>query len=405
MDTQPFLEASRELRHRFIMLIDSLSGLRALTGLDGEHSESELLGGALKVLLQTQDLERCSVFLLNQDRLVCRVGRDWNDQIRLYESPPRSTPYVFALGEGILGRAAQRRALMHVPDCTLDDRFLPIARKDHEGSLICVPIEAGDKLLGVLNVSHPRTDFFHPWHDNVLRLFSAVLGQMLGHQRLLAEMEALVRERTRKLEETLQYTEELKERYEQLAVVDELTEIYNRRFFFPEASAELSRAARNAEPFSLVLIDIDHFKQINDTYGHAVGDGVLRSMAAALAERTREGDILARFGGEEFVLALPTTGAEGAKQLALRMQQAINALRWPADGGEVRITVSMGITSPSEPPPAKEPEFDPRGWLELLLKQADGALYHAKAQGRDRASVFQELPRELQASINQEQAR
>jgi len=395
MVLHPFIEATREFRQRFVSQVEMLSGIRALSSLDRRPtSEHELLEQALKILIQYQDLESCSVFLLQDDRLICAVGRSWPDHLGASKGRLDGFPYVFRVGEGIVGRAAQKRTLIHSRNCAVNEQFVPLENHAAIGSLIAVPIQAGGQVLGVLNVSHPDPDFFHPWHKHILFVYSNILGQMLSNYRLVSRMEETVNNRTQQLKQALKEAEELKLRYEQLSVVDELTRLHNRRFFFPEASAELSRAVRNEESFSLMLIDVDHFKLINDTYGHGMGDEVLKTIAEALTNQTRDGDILARFGGEEFVMALPTTSQDGAKQLGERIRTAVGALQWRVNGNIIHITLSIGISCLTPVPftSAARVETPHRTALDTLLREADIALYYSKSHGRDQVCVYQELP-------------
>jgi diguanylate cyclase (GGDEF)-like protein len=394
METHPFLNASKELRLRLINLIEALAGLRALSNIRTQKdTRTDLLEQALDVLMKNQDLERCSVFLLKDDLLQCAAGRDWNDQMCSYEDTQTRPPYAFALGEGIIGHAASERRLIHSRNCVLDEQFVPIAsggRRKHTGSMICVPIMAGDELLGVLNASHPDPEFFHPWQNNVLTIFCNVLGQMLHYHSLLTEMDALVEERTQQLASALNTTEEMKQRFEQLSIIDDLTKLHNRRFFFPEAEVELARAIRNRETYTIMLVDIDHFKLVNDSYGHAVGDQVLQDVATALQAQTREGDILARFGGEEFIFALPTTDCAGAAQLAQRICDSLRQLRWQVRAGVASISVSIGFSCL---PRGTEPQdYNQKAALQELLRQADIALYYCKENGRNRYRAFHDLP-------------
>jgi diguanylate cyclase (GGDEF)-like protein len=145
-----------------------------------------------------------------------------------------------------------------------------------------------------------------------------------------------------------------------------------------------------------MLLDIDHFKQINDTHGHSVGDEVLSDIAAALANQTRDGDILARFGGEEFVLALPVTDVVGAKQLAQRIREAVLVLRWRAKRKKIKVTLSIGITALELTDTTRKKEPPHEVVLEELLKQADLALYYCKQHGRDQVRAYQELPGDSQ---------
>ena len=168
-----------------------------------------------------------------------------------------------------------------------------------------------------------------------------------------------------------------KARLEVLALTDPLTQTHNRRALMERLTAELERARRYALQLSMLMIDLDHFKAVNDSYGHVVGDEVLRGVSRILQREARAVDVVARFGGEEFVVVLPETGEEGAMSLAERIRSRV-AETPPLSGGEygwLRVTVSIGVaTVPS--PRVNSPED--------LIALADEALYRAKAQGRNR---------------------
>jgi diguanylate cyclase (GGDEF)-like protein len=389
MDNQPFVESFRSINASYLKLIDSLSALRALSTMSTNFSSDEqLLGGALSVLVENQDMERCCIYLVQEQQLVNVAGVDWDDMISVHNGLPRKSHSrsVFALGEGMIGLAAQSGRLQHCRDCQNDSRFSvrPEATLSLEegcevvGSLICVPISNGDQVLGVLNVSHPHANFFDDGHERSLRIFSNVLGQMLVNNRLLHQMDAQVKERTRQLHQALEDAEELRHRYETLSTIDDLTQLHNRRFFFPESRAALARCVRTKQAFTLLMLDVDHFKSINDNFGHAAGDQVLRDVAELIKQQLREGDIVARFGGEEFVVALPDTDGEGGMILAERIRKVIKQQRWPLDGHSLAVTVSIGISDI-----AVHEERDSQKLLDRLIMEADQALYFGKHHGRD----------------------
>jgi diguanylate cyclase (GGDEF)-like protein len=167
---------------------------------------------------------------------------------------------------------------------------------------------------------------------------------------------------------------------ETLSVTDSLTQAYNRRYFFEQLASELSRAERYGKPLTCVLLDVDHFKQVNDRHGHLVGDRVLARIAEILRGNIRSADVMARFGGEEFVILLPQTEANRAATLVDRIRQEIERERFPAtERGTLRVTVSAGI-APYEPVASAE---DP----DALLRETDQALYRAKAAGRNRIEL------------------
>lgn len=162
---------------------------------------------------------------------------------------------------------------------------------------------------------------------------------------------------------------------EHQAKVDEMTELYNYRTFRQLLSAELSRAARYGKQMSVVMIDVDHFKSVNDTYGHPRGDEVLRAVARVLDKARRRVDIVARYGGEEFALILPETGPEGAKMVAERIRKAIERTKIMK---ERPVTISAGVATFS----GQKGRTD-----ETLIARADAALYKAKKKGRNRVET------------------
>jgi diguanylate cyclase (GGDEF)-like protein/PAS domain S-box-containing protein len=166
------------------------------------------------------------------------------------------------------------------------------------------------------------------------------------------------------------------------ATKDFLTGLFNRRSFEETARQELQRWQRGREPLSLLMIDADHFKRVNDVHGHGTGDDVLRVLARAVQDQVRELDVVARLGGEEFVVLLPSTDSVGGRAAAERIRTCIEGLRVTApDGSMVRFTVSIGIAEATRDSAS----------IELLLQRADDALYEAKRRGRNRSVVAHAL--------------
>ena len=168
-------------------------------------------------------------------------------------------------------------------------------------------------------------------------------------------------------------------RYHRLASVDSLTGLTNRRRFFNLASQELARSRRYGSALAIVLVDLDHFKRINDQHGHLIGDRALAHAASILAREGRDVDVVARYGGEEFAILLPMTNTSGAREMAERCARQLAATPLQVDGlAPIRITASMGVVCA---------EGHPTGAVEDLLRAADAALYRAKESGRDRVEV------------------
>lgn len=398
MDSRPFAEATAELRHQFTNLLESLSALRSLIETDTRQlDEATLLDQALQTLAEHQDLERSSIFLLRDGRLVNSTGLDRDElspgsRTRVRAAPGPATS--FAANDGVMGAALRAGEIQNVGDCLQDPRFLHWGdeRDSEAGALIAIPIREGGEAIGVLNVSHPEPHAFSAWHQHMLQAFATILGHMLLNHRLVNTLEEHVRQRTTQLEDALAEAKHLKARFEQLSSIDELTGLSNRRFFFPEATAELARSLRHGKPLALLVIDLDHFKAVNDNHGHATGDQVLQDAAALFQGRLREGDILARMGGEEFVMLLTDTGTEGARSLAERLRRELGDLIWAdPDGHRFRISASIGITA------LRQGDWVPSGDyqrdLDRLLAEADQAVYACKASGRDCIKVYSELGR------------
>lgn len=176
---------------------------------------------------------------------------------------------------------------------------------------------------------------------------------------------------------------ETREELRRLAMTDALTGLYNRRYFMEAAEREFREAQRYGEALSLISIDIDHFKWVNDAHGHPVGDEILSRIARELAEHARKSDLLARIGGEEFLLLLPHTPLDAASALAERIRQMIAACRFEGHWqGCIQPTISLGVST----------QLAGDETLEGLLIRADRALYLAKANGRNRVCVLASGP-------------
>jgi diguanylate cyclase (GGDEF)-like protein len=161
---------------------------------------------------------------------------------------------------------------------------------------------------------------------------------------------------------------------ENLATTDGLTRLYNRRTFLQRAESELERSRRYGRPLTVLMMDVDHFKSVNDSHGHEVGDRVLRVLADECRRNLRQQDVLGRYGGEEFVAFLPETTREVAEEVAERLRKSVESLRVPIERDNIRVTLSIGIAT------LREKDRD----ISALIIAADQALYDAKQRGRNR---------------------
>lgn len=201
----------------------------------------------------------------------------------------------------------------------------------------------------------------------------AALALFLTLQLVLNGRLSLRRER--RLVETGAALREATARLEQLAATDALTGLANRRVFDERLGEEFRRSRRYGRPLAVLMIDLDHFKRVNDEYGHPFGDLVLVGAAEIARASLREFDLVARYGGEEFVVLLPETGVDAALAVAEKLRSGVSAREFERNGTSVRTSVSIGVAG------LPDPEIDDE---HALVARADEALYAAKRSGRDR---------------------
>jgi diguanylate cyclase (GGDEF)-like protein len=275
------------------------------------------------------------------------------------------------------GKDAIRKVRTDPPDLVLLDMILP----DMDGLEVLRIVKARpeDQFIPVIILS-VKSD-----------LDSRVTGLRIGADDFLAkpfaEAEILARCAAMLRIKTLQdQLRETQRQLEEQAITDELTGLKNRRAFDERLQEEFRRAQRYSDPVSLIMIDLDHFKQVNDRYGHPFGDVVLRGSAEQIRASTRDPDICARYGGEEFAVILPKTHLSGALAVAERIWRELGARTHPLPTGAPRpdsainVTASIGIAFY----PSKDITTP-----ELLLRYADEALYQAKKAGRNTICLYQ----------------
>jgi diguanylate cyclase (GGDEF)-like protein len=287
------------------------------------------------------------------------------------------------------GREAIRAVHGDPPDLVLLDLVLPDmdglevlrivkARKEEQFIPVIILSARSDIDSKVRGLRIGADDFLaKPFADQEI---VARAGAMLRIKGLQDDL----RRARRQLEEKQRLLEEKQKQLEEQSITDALTGLRNRRFFDERLAEEFRRAQRYADPVSLMMIDLDHFKKVNDLHGHPAGDLVLREAAALIRGSIRELDICARYGGEEFAVILPKTHMSGALTVAERVWRELGqkVYRTGSDGHhvDVKVTASLGI--------AFYPSKDITG-PDLLLKYADAALYNAKRSGRNTISLYQ----------------
>jgi diguanylate cyclase (GGDEF)-like protein len=378
------------LQERFVSLLDSLSAVRRLAQVNLEQvSEQGLLQLALKSLIEHYDLAFCSIFLLEGRTLRCVVGAGLEEQIgsgHLESEQWLERSMQFTLGEGIMGIACETGQIQYCRNCASDERFKPFDGKNifhGNGSVVSVPITASGKTLGVLNVSHHQPDFFEAWQQHMLILYCNILGHTLHNHRLVHALEEALQHHNIDLERAMEESRALRARYQPLATLDDLTELPNRCSFFEQGGLLLEQNREMKLPFVLLLVDIDDFRGINDRWGHAIGDRVLVKISKELRGMAPDGELVARLGGNEFVLILRNVGREDSDEFVVRLRRRLEALDVGGTAGKLDLTVSTGMAWFGEY--GEEPV---ERMLERLYSEAAENLASCKRGGNGREPAY-----------------
>lgn len=259
-------------------------------------------------------------------------------------------------------KAAETRKPQSIPDTVQAEDWLPIPETSWIRSAASAPIFTKSTFIGLLNLDSETPGFFKPSYVERLQAFADYAAIALDKAHLF-------------------------ERTQQLAVTDELTGLFNRRQVLHLAKNEYERSRRYQRSLSAIMIDIDQFKHINDTFGHPVGDRILRALAACCRANLRSVDLIGRYGGEEFLVLMPETDATKALEAAERIRRQVEAIRLPTPKGAVSVTISLGVSTLAEAASGRVTDMS----LEELIINADNALYAAKAAGRNRVQIFGQL--------------
>ena len=278
--------------------------------------------------------------------------------VYLVEQGRRLPPTKHPADRGFSGRIIATGKPVRVDDAELEmnDIDEPDYGLGKARSLVAVPLLLKGQVIGVLAAQSHQAWAYTGDDQEMLELLAYHAATAIDNARLFNEVQ-------------------------RLAVIDPLTGIYNRRQFFTLAAREFERSRRYHEPLSAIMLDIDHFKQVNDSYGHAAGDQVLRVIAVECCSCMREADLLARYGGEEFAILMPVTDRQSALAGAERLRHHIAQLSIQSDSEPLTITISIGVATLDETCMDKD--------VETLVNRADHALYAAKRAGRNQVKVYE----------------
>ncbi|NNJ09262.1 diguanylate cyclase [Chloroflexales bacterium ZM16-3] len=295
--------------------------------------------------------------------------------IALYEEERKEIAHVYIadhqgrwpslrvdLGHGLLGHVIRYGVSLRLVNSEPEIDSIFGAQRLHADadmtrSILATVMHTGEQTIGAITVQAHGPNAYASKDLDVLETLASTAAIAVQNARLFA-------------------------RIQEMATIDALTQIPNRRHFFDVATHEIERTDRYKRPVSLIIFDIDNFKAVNDTYGHLAGDAVLSDIAMRCRKDLRDIDIVARFGGEEFVGLLPETTYEGAILVAQRLRERISSCPIESDAGPISITISIGVDS-----------YDDvfAGSLKDLIDRADQALYVAKNSGRNQVVGFRSL--------------
>jgi diguanylate cyclase (GGDEF)-like protein len=283
-------------------------------------------------------------------------AHDEIEAVYLIDKDVRAAGFRVPSDQGLSGRVLALGKSIYIKDIDAESKITGIhfGSQAHARSILAVPLRLGDRIIGMLSAQSYQPDAYTTEDQYLLEMLAANTTIAIENTRLFKEIQWL-------------------------AITDPLTGLYNRRGFFELGQREVERFRRFDRPFSAIMIDLDHFKQVNDTFGHAAGDLVLIELANRLRSKIRDIDVLGRYGGEEIVVILPETDLQGAALLAERLRAHIESAPIVTDRGPITITISAGVAEYKPTTPD----------LASLLDRADSAMYIAKQSGRNQVRLYE----------------
>jgi len=347
--TSAQLEGQLALRHRLLGVSTALLGtldLRAVFREITSNLKDMVDYDALDIRrLEPETRELVSVYLRDDQKEAVHAFR-------------------YSLDEGVGGWVARHNEAQLVNDMVTDPRVVtvPDTEEDEPQASIIVPLVVRGEVTGVLSIDRMYGRVFDESELEPVKLFANLAAIAIDNASSYQEMQ-------------------------RQAISDGLTGIFNYRHFHETLKREVGRAGRYGETFCLLMMDLDHFKTVNDTIGHQAGDEVLRGVAGVLRACSRESDYLARYGGEEFTMILPRTVLDEAQTLAERIRVAVEELA--IDGADIHVTMSIGVAA------FPESALDSDG----VLGAADAALLRAKSRGRNRVCLFSDGQTDFAAEL------
>jgi diguanylate cyclase (GGDEF)-like protein/PAS domain S-box-containing protein len=321
---------------------------QAVTAVVSAFDLDAVLDEILTQLERVVPFRSAAVFLLEGEYAHLAAGRNFPDPTALLDK-------FFPANEGLFLELRTTLETIILADARNDPRFHGWGGVDYVGGWMGLPLVVRGELIGCVTVDSDKVNVYTKVDADLARVFADEVAIAIVNARLFSQVR-------------------------HMASTDPLTDVYNRRYFYDSARAEFERSRRYQHPLSVILIDLDHFKRVNDTFGHLTGDYVLVEATKRMRQVVREVDLLARYGGEEFIVLLPETSQEGAALVAERLRQQIMDTLFFRGGNNVKVSISLGLASLDKDCPD----------LDALLERADQALYAAKEAGRGRMAAWQQ---------------
>jgi len=335
-----------------------------------------LLNNVAQYAMSLVNAQHGYIFLPDGDSLrLCAATVGFAHNIGKHEPKP---------GTGVLGRVWQTMETVIVENYSEWEFRDPNYKSEDLHAIAGVPIKIANNIIGVLEVANTKTSrAFANEEIQILTRFATLAALILDNAQLLDSTEHEITERKRNeaiLKRHVVEVEHLQSELREQALRDPLTGLHNRRYLSETIEKEITRAKREKSQLSVIVSDIDHFKTINDTYGHQVGDQFLMKISYLMKNHARSSDIVCRYGGEEFLLVLPGTPLDSAKKRAEEIRQKCIEVIIEHEGKDLKVTMSFGVASyPSHGEDAEE-----------IIIKADKALYRSKHIGRNCITVWEE---------------
>ena len=330
---------------------------RSHTTLKVLHEESSKLLSSLDMDVIARSLTD-GAYRIAPSEIVFFIAKGKEFEVLHQLGIPAQKKKIFTLKGTLLDMVVKNKEPFYLSDVRHYRSPIMPFKTDNLGSVFVLPMLYEKEILGMLALLSEKINALSPYQIELLEVLGNQASTSIANARFHAEIE-------------------------RLAITDGLTGLFNHRHFQERLSQEFSRIDRFSEPLSVLIIDIDHFKKINDTYGHPVGDAVLKGVADKIRKTIRNIDISARYGGEEFAVILIGTDERGAMNMAERLRKAVMNKTFSADKNTFNVTISIGISTYTKGIKRKEE----------LIEKADKALYQAKRGGRNRSILWSEINR------------